>query len=89
MGTSTTNRGKEMSNNICGKFTEICEKEGVTVLNMIKLGAYLHIDTHKKDEPKLRELLSVMRPQNVTTLKPGVDGKHLDGSSSHRIVAKF
>jgi hypothetical protein len=49
----------------------------------------LHIDTNKTSEKKVIEILNVMKPKKITVLHPGADGKHLDGSKHHRIVAVF
>jgi hypothetical protein len=71
------------------QFIQIAEKCGAKVYDAVLLGGYLHIDTNKTSEKKVIEILNVMKPKKITVLHPGADGKHLDGSKHHRIVAVF
>jgi hypothetical protein len=71
------------------RFCEIANQCGARVWSAVLLGPYLHIDTNQASEPKIREILGIMKAKEITVLKPGRDGRHIDGSSHHRIVAKF
>lgn len=71
------------------KFIDLAGKCGAKVHSATLIGKWLHIDTNKADEPKIREMLQVMKPKSIKILPPGADGKHLDGSRHHRIVAVF
>lgn len=75
--------------NIGNKFAGIMNSAGVKVHCAMQLGKYLHIDTNKDEEMKIRNALSNMGAKKIKTLEAGADGKHLDGSRHHRIVAVF
>ncbi|MHB8915867.1 MAG: hypothetical protein ACYC4K_08660 [Thiobacillus sp.] len=70
-------------------FIQAAEKCGAKVHKAVLLGKYFHISTNKACERKVIELLGVMKPTKIAIMNPGKDGKHLDGSKHHRIVAIF
>lgn len=80
---------QQQFNALGDRFKAAATRAGATVHKATALGAFLHIDTNKADEPKIRELLGHMKPKRIDTLEPGADGKHLCGSRHHRIVATF
>lgn len=71
------------------KFQQMTEKMGITVHSAVQLGKWLHIDTNKKEEMKIRRCLAIMGAKRITTLPKDRAGRHLDGSRHHRIVAEF
>ena len=71
------------------KFQQLMEKMGITVHKTVQLGKWLHIDTNKKDELKIRRCLAIMGATRITTLPKDRSGRHLDGSRHHRIIAEF
>lgn len=75
--------------NIGTKFETTMNAAGVKVHSSVLLGKWLHIDTNKSEEMQIRTALTVMGAKEIKILAPGVDGKHLNGSSHHRIVAVF
>lgn len=71
------------------KFQQLMGKMGITVHRAVQLGKWLHIDTNKKEEMKIRRCLAIMGATRITTLQKDRAGRHLDGSRYHRIVAEF
>lgn len=70
-------------------FIDLAAKCGATVHSAKILGSFFHIDTNEGCEAKIIEMLGVMRPASIRVLPKGADGRHLDGSKHHRIVATF
>lgn len=71
------------------KLKSLLEKAGVRVESVCCIGAFVHIDTHKKYEYKIRNIMTQIGANNIKTMSAAADGKHLDGSKNHRIVAIF
>ena len=71
------------------EFASIMKRVGVKIHKSVLLGKYLHIDTNKCEEDRVRSALAKMGVKDVIAMEPGEDGTHLDGSRHHRIVAVF
>ncbi len=75
---------------LAARFKEQASKVGVSVSMARLLGPYLHVDyARETDKARVLEMLSAMAPTKIYHLTGGVDGRHLDGSNDHRIVACF
>jgi hypothetical protein len=70
------------------RLSDTLERAGIATSIIRILGSYVHIDTWAKYDAALRDVLGKMGAQ-VQHLPGGADGKHLDGSSAYRLVAKF
>lgn len=75
--------------NIGTRFANTMNAAGVKVHSAVLLGKWLHIDTNKSEEMRIRHALTSMGARAIKVLSPGIDGEHLDGSRHHRIVAVF
>lgn len=74
---------------LAADFVALAAKCGATVHAARMLGRFFHIDTNEGSEAKVIEMLGVMRPVSIRVLPKGADGRHLDGSKHHRIIASF
>lgn len=71
------------------RFAELMNSQGIKIHKSVALGRWLHIDTNKCEDLKIRGVLLAMGCKDIKALKPGADGRHLDGSRHYRIVATF
>jgi len=70
------------------KLRKLLERAGINITRLVILGSYVHIDTFKKYDQILRETFTQLGA-DVRHLPGDARGVHLDGSTAHRLVARF